>query len=244
MSTLKTHNIEPATGTDVALGAAGDSITVSGDSLKMDIFKDAGGNTIFQSNGSGTMSNVKTGLKGGGPILISSTTFTNQANVSITSGIDSTFVKYMFVCLNINLATNNTPFKFQVNASGQSGFNENITSTFFKAFHGTNDNTVGPSYNTGDDQAGTDAVYQSLTENCGNEADEIASGILYLYDPAGTTFVKHFHSRFYSTHEYGNGSTLDNYASGYINVTAAITQIDFKAASGNFDGTIKMYGIN
>ena len=28
MSTLKVHNIEPATGTDVALGAAGDTITI------------------------------------------------------------------------------------------------------------------------------------------------------------------------------------------------------------------------
>ena len=56
MSTLKAHNIEPATGTDVALGAAGDSITVSGDSLKLNTFKDAGGNTLFTSNGSGTLS--------------------------------------------------------------------------------------------------------------------------------------------------------------------------------------------
>ena len=40
MSTLKAHNIEPATGTDVALGAAGDSITISGDSLKLNTFKE------------------------------------------------------------------------------------------------------------------------------------------------------------------------------------------------------------
>ena len=38
--------------------------------------------------------------------------------------------------------------------------------------------------------------------------------------------------------------TLNNYfASGYINVTAAITEIQFKMTSGNLDGTIKMYGI-
>ena len=68
MSTLKTHNIEPATGTDVALGAAGDSITVSGDSLTTNAIKDAGGNTLFTSDGAGTLSSVNSGLKGGGPI--------------------------------------------------------------------------------------------------------------------------------------------------------------------------------
>ena len=79
MSTLKVHNIEPATGTDVALGAAGDSITVSGDSLKMNTLKDAGGNTLFTSDGAGTVTSINTGLASG-PMLISSQT----ANVATT----------------------------------------------------------------------------------------------------------------------------------------------------------------
>ena len=37
---------------------------------------------------------------------------------------------------------------------------------------------------------------------------------------------------------------LDNYVAGYINTTAAITEIDFKFNTGNMDaGTIIMYGI-
>ena len=37
---------------------------------------------------------------------------------------------------------------------------------------------------------------------------------------------------------------LDNFIAGYINTTAAITQIDFKFNSGNIDaGKIKMYGV-
>jgi hypothetical protein len=97
MSTLKTHNIEPATGTDVALGAAGDTITISGDSLKLNTLKDSGGNTLFSSDGSGTVTNINSGLRGG-PILITTNSFTGASSSSFTSGIDSTYDKYMFVC--------------------------------------------------------------------------------------------------------------------------------------------------
>ena len=33
------------------------------------------------------------------------------------------------------------------------------------------------------------------------------------------------------------------FAAGYINTATAITQIEFKMTSGNFDGKIKMYGV-
>ena len=36
----------------------------------------------------------------------------------------------------------------------------------------------------------------------------------------------------------------DDYIAGYFNVTAAITQIQFKMSSGNIDaGIIQMYGV-
>ena len=33
------------------------------------------------------------------------------------------------------------------------------------------------------------------------------------------------------------------YCAGYFNTTSAINAVQFKMESGNFDGTIKMYGI-
>jgi hypothetical protein len=36
---------------------------------------------------------------------------------------------------------------------------------------------------------------------------------------------------------------MDKHLAGYINTTAAIDEISFKMNSGNFDGTIQMYGI-
>ena len=172
-------------------------------------------------------------------VLLASTTASDSSGVAFTSGIDSTYGEYIFGFYNINLATNNEHLEFQVNASGESGYNETITSTFFKAFHSEADSTAF-GYNTGDDQAqGT--AYQSLIENAGSDADEICAGKLHLFNPSSTTYVKHFYSRLSSSHE--SPGELDNFGAGYINTTAAITGINFKSSSGNFDGTIKMWGV-
>ena len=241
MSTLKAHNIEPATGTDVALGASGDTVTVSGDSLKLNTFKDAGGNTLFTSNGSGTLSSVNSGLKGAGPILIQSQTASSSASISFTSGIDSTYDRYMFVFVNINSATDNAALSFQVNAVGGSGFNETMTTTFFNASHYENDSSAQVNYVTDSDQAqGT--AYQKLGYGIHNGSDGSGSGILHLFSPSSTTYAKHFYSRF--NEMYNGPLSGDRYAAGYINTASAIDEIDFKMTSGNIaTGTIKMYGI-
>ena len=62
MAKLRVHNIEsgPAS-SDVAFGISGDTIAVSSDSIQNNVWKDSGGNTLYQSDGSGTMSNVNAG---------------------------------------------------------------------------------------------------------------------------------------------------------------------------------------
>ena len=245
MSTLKAHNIEPATGSDVALGAAGDSVTVSGDSLKLDTFKDAGGNTLFTSDGSGTLSSVNSGLKGAGPVLIQSQTASNSASISFTSGLDSTYDKYIFVFLNINPATDRAHFTFQVNSTNDAGGGYDtslITSTFFFAYQKETDaNDYNLAYLTDFDQAQA-AGFQTVAHDVGSGSDESAAGIMHLFSPASTTYVKHFYSRLQVYH--GLDYSQDQYAAGYINdASYAIDDIRFKMSSGNFDGKIKMYGI-
>jgi len=177
---------------------------------------------------------------GGDVVLLASTTASDSTGIAFTSGIDSTYGEYIFGFYNINLATNNEHLEFQVNASGESGYNETITSTFFKAYHNEADSNTILGYNTGDDQAqGT--AYQSLIENAGSDADQICTGKLHLFNPSSTTYVKHFYSRLSSSHE--GDAELDNFGAGYINTTAAITGINFDSSSGNFDGTIKMWGV-
>jgi hypothetical protein len=240
MGILRTKTIEPATGSTLTLGASGDTITVSSDSIKANTFKDAGGNTLFTSDGAGTLSSVNSALAPAGPILISTHTASGSSSVDITSGIDSTYDEYMFVFTDINPATNGSEFQFQVNADGGSGFNETITSSFFRAGHDEANTHTFLSYDTGSDQAqGT--AYQRLSTQVGNGADESCAGILHLFNPASTTYVKHFMAE---VNEYqSNDYSIDQFLGGYINTTSAIDEISFKMSSGNFDGTIKMWGV-
>ena len=67
-----------------------------------------------------------------------------------------------------------------------------------------------------------------------------------MFGPSSTTYVKHFYSRFAGVDAgAGTAQSIDDfYMSGYVNITGSVDEVDFKMSSGNFDGTIKMYGIS
>ena len=241
MATLKTRIIQPSTGTNVNLGNAGTAILVNSDSIQTNVYKDSGGNTLFQSDGAGTLSNVNTALTGAGPKLILSQTASDSASISFTSGIDSTYDHYMFVFVNMRPASNSQKFNWQVSSDGGSSYGMTTTSTFWRAYHYEDNTASGVAYDA------SAAVTQSTNyiptlEQIGNGADQSASGILHLYSPSSTTYMKNFASHVNAMHAIG--IELDCWSSGYVNSTTAINAIDFKMASGNItDGTIKMYGV-
>ena len=142
----------------------------------------------------------------------------------------------MFVFININPATDNTHFAFQIG----SGYNTTMTTTFFNAYHSESGGTGVLEYATGHDQLGGTA-YQTIGMQLGNLSDESGSGELHLFAPSSTTYVKHFYSRFQQ--QLHSDYSFDEFMAGYGDTTSAITQIDFKMSSGNFDGLIQMYGI-
>ena len=170
---------------------------------------------------------------------------TDLTNISFTSGIDSTYKLYIFKFIDINPATDEADFAVQFNAASGSGFNETITSTFFHVFHDEADvgGQADLGYHTGHDQAqGT--AYQHIGYDMGNSADESVAGTLWLFNPSNTTYVKHFYSQVCGDASVESASYSKIwFASGYINTTSAIDEVDFKMISGNFDGTIKMYGV-
>ena len=172
--------------------------------------------------------------------LIATATASASATLSFTTGIDSTYDAYEFRFTNIHPSDNGNYFKFQVNAVGQTGFNEVITSTHFRAVHNDSNSVEVLEYEAGADQAqGT--AYQTLDTGVGNDNDQSISGVLTLYAPSSTTYVKHFTSRVSSHYTV---YSRDSYAAGYINTTAAIDEISFAMSSNNIDaGVIKMYGI-
>jgi hypothetical protein len=173
-------------------------------------------------------------------VLLSTQTASNAASVSFTSGIDNTYRLYIFKFYDVNPATNGTNFTFQANVAGQSGFNETVTSTYFHAEHDESGVTANLSYANEHDQAqGT--AYQILQPVVGSGSDESGAGELFLFNPSNTTYVKHWY--YQGMYYHGSNYAINGFVAGYFNVTGAIDEIDFKMASGNMDGVIKMYGI-
>ena len=165
-----------------------------------------------------------------------------DATLGFTSGIDSTYKVYEFHFVNMHPVNNQVDFTVQFNASGGSGFDEVIQSTTFQSQHGEGDGGGTVGYYSAYDQAGTQ-LYQALNYETGYDADQSVSGILTLYDPSDTTFVKHFQARTQTAQ--GDDFSVDWHTAGYINTTSAIDEISFKFDSGNIDaGVIKMFWVS
>lgn len=241
MSEIKVKTIEPSTGTNLTLGTSGDTIAVSSDAIKLDIWKDSGGNTLFQSDGAGTLSNVNSGIAGGGPQLILSQSAVNSASITFTANIDSTYDHYMFVWVSIHPSADTVKFQFQASTDAGSNYNINMTTMVFASDNREDDTAGSLQYEGGDiQQDGTS--YQNLTLALASDDDSCTSGILHLYNPSSTTYVKNFYAT--SNELHNNDGINHTFAGGILNTTSAINAVSFKVSSGNLDvGKIKMYGV-
>ena len=173
-------------------------------------------------------------------VLLYDTDHSNASTASITSGITSTYGEYIFRFYNINPATNNTSFHFQGSIDGGSNYNVAITSTFFDAYHSEAGGSPALSYEPAWDLAqGTG--FQAISQGASSDADHSTAGELHIFNPASTTYVKHFYVRAHGVYEADYSQ--DFLPAGYFNTTSAINAVQFKMSSGNFDGTIKMWGV-
>ena len=240
MSEIKVKTIEPSTGTNLTLGAAGDAISVASDSLKVDVWKDSGGNTLFQSDGAGTVTNVNSAIAGSGPKLISTQTFTDQATVSFTTGIDSTYDEYMWVFIDLKSDTDQKMFQVNFSSGGGTTYAVTKTSTFWRAYNNANDTGSGLGYiNPYGLANSTGNQYLNLDNS--SDATHVGVGTLKLYNPSSTTYVKHYMFNGNTVH-YAN-ITMNNYSGGFCDTTSAVNAAQFSYYAGNFAGTISLYGI-
>ena len=60
--------------------------------------------------------------------------------------LDDTYKEYIFLCNDIHPETDDGDFSFQGNAVGGSGYNETITSTYFRAYHNDDDDSTALQY--------------------------------------------------------------------------------------------------
>ena len=156
--------------------------------------------------------------------------------------LDSTYKEYLFILKDIHGSINDRRLEFNVSIDGGSNYNVAKTSTAFEAYHYENDGGAALGYVAGRDLAqGTG--FQILTSDAGADNEECACGTIQLFNPASTTFVKHYISRMVDKNPAP--ATVVNHVAGYANTTSAVNAVQFKMLAGNIDaGTITLYGIS
>jgi hypothetical protein len=183
---------------------------------------------------------LDSGVATGAMTLLSTVTASSSATVSFASGITSTYKEYIFKFYDVHPSADAADLTVNFR-DGSSAYDATKTSSFFWAYHSEDDSDTTLNAASSNDLAQGTGV-QPISSNPGYDNDQACSGTLHLFDPASTTFVKHFIAISNST-EPANYS-INSYASGYCNVTAAIDGVQFKFESGNIDsGTFKMYGV-
>ena len=190
---------------------------------------------------------IDSGVPTGSMVLIKTLTASGSSTLSFVHGassvvLDGTYKEYIFKFINIHPSGTN---RFQFNGSIDAGSNYNVvkTTTNFTSQHDEDEGeTASLLYQGGDDLAqGTG--FQDLMSygNQDDDNDHSLNGTLHLFDPANTTFVKHFIA---STQANIDSNYSNNgFIAGYFNNTNDVDAIRFQMTSGTFDGIIKLYGI-
>ena len=175
------------------------------------------------------------------PTLIATNSDTSDvASIEFTSGIDGTYDEYMFVMTDMFPHTNGENMRVTFSTNGGTGYGLTKTGTFFHAQHYENGSSSSVVYDTSYD-LGQSTAEHNLTYSTGGDADQSYSGILHLFNPASTTFVKQYYAR--GNNAMADDRTSNVFVSAYINTTTAVNAIKFLYSSGNISGTIQMYGI-
>jgi hypothetical protein len=174
-------------------------------------------------------------------VLLKKYEASSSATISFTDSLDSTYKQYIFTYNNISSSVDGGMITINGSSDGGSNYNVTKTTTFTAAQHNEADDDTDLGYNTSKDvtQGTGEAI---ISYGTGNAADEVVCGYLHLYNPADTTFVKHFISNANTKHQ--SDYSIHSIVSGYFNTTSAINAIQFKMDQGNMDtGTIKLYGV-
>ena len=215
---------------------------------------DASGNPVAIATGSDGQVLTSTGAgsppafeaaAGGSYNLIKTLTASSDSTLSLVDGtasvvFDNTYAKYVIDFYDIKPATDNVHFEFNGSIDAGSNYNVTKTSMVIEGYNSEGGSLALQAESGKSLEQSTD--FQNLAANLGNGADESASGTITIWNPSGTTNVKHFQA-FVSYYQ------KDNYAihyiiEGYMNTTDDVDALQFKMSSGNIaSGVIKLYGV-
>jgi len=185
---------------------------------------------------------IKAPAGGGAWNFISKQTASASADISFTSGIDSTYKEYLFTFNNIHPETDGSFITFNASDDDSSHSYDVVkNTTLFRAYHFENGSGAVLAYEVSRDLAESTAFQLLHAEEIDNGNDSSASGYLHLFNPSSEVFIKHFICRMNSN---GGTYTTDSHLAGYFNTTADITAIQFKMDQDAIDaGDICLYGL-
>jgi hypothetical protein len=146
-------------------------------------------------------------------VLLSTQTASASANISFTTGLDSTYDEYIFKFIDIHPSGTDTEFDILFSSDGGSTYGLTKTTTAFYALHNEADTVTALTYSTGTDLAQSTSP-KNLMVNVGDGNDESGAGTLTLFNPSSTTYVKHFIA---NVNIYDEGAqTVNRYTAGYV----------------------------
>ena len=181
---------------------------------------------------------------------IKTLTASSSATLSFVHGssdvvLDNTYPIYIFKFINCHTNTDERNVNFKGSIDAGSNYNVTQTTTVFRARNFENGSTPSLEYESAHDLAqgtgGQGLAGAAGSGNMGSGSDESMSGELMLFNPSSSTFVKHYIARV--NYYHANNLSLDTFIAGYFNTTSDIDAVQFAASGGNFDGTIKLYGL-
>jgi len=184
VTTLNVNTITPA-GSTLTLGESGDTVVVT-DDVKVNTVKDAGGNTLWVSNGSGTLSSVNAGFGGAEQLLVSSTA-SSSSEVEFTLSSHTTYKSFVFRFINLHPSMGTSYTYLQI-AAKTSSYGVTTTSTAFGAWNFETGGTPLLAYRAGEDLANSTSnqnLGPSLAEgpSLPTANDTSTSGEFHLFNP-------------------------------------------------------------
>ena len=201
--------------------------------------------TIFDAG------SLDSGVSKGALTFIKKISITSStASVSFVHGsssvvFDGTYKEYFLTVNNFHHDQTGTELEFQCSTNSGSSYGVTNTNTGIEAYHNQADTATALGYGTFYDFIqSTDYInFGATTGGSGSEDDECTSGWLRIFDPANTTYQKHWQLESSTITHSENCVRLQ--CSGYFNTTSAVNAINFKCNSGNIiHGDFCLYGIN
>jgi len=184
----------------------------------------------------------------GSMTFIKKLTASSSATLSFVDGsssvvLDNTYKEYIFTYNNLHPQNDDASLEFNLSIDSGSNYNVTKTSSSFRAYQNEAGSSTALAYFAANDLAQETGFQPLGDENQSNDNDHGQCGILHLFNPSDTTFVKHFRATNANVHS--GDYIINDYIAGYGNTTSAVDAIQFKYHNGNIDaGDICLYGIN